>query len=61
MDVNLKVVFLINKIYSSYDCINIIKRLESATGLDITAPGFPAEMIDNEPEEPGYEVKVNKV
>ena len=40
---------------------NIIKRLESATGLDITAPGFPAEMIDNEPEEPGYEVKVNKV
>jgi 3-hydroxyisobutyrate dehydrogenase len=29
--------------------------------LDITAPGFPAEMIDNEPEEPGYEVKVNKV
>ena len=38
---------------------NIIKRLESATGLDITAPGFPAEMIDNEPEEPGYEVKVN--
>ena len=40
---------------------NIIRRLESATGLDITAPGFPAEMIDNEPEEPGYEVKVNKV
>ena len=40
---------------------NIIKRLEGATGLDITAPGFPAEMIDNEPEEPGYEVKVNKV
>ena len=40
---------------------NIIKRLESATGLDITAPGFSAEMIDNEPEEPGYEVKVNKV
>ena len=39
---------------------NIIKRLESATGLDITAPGFPAEMIDNEPEEPGYEVEVNK-
>ena len=40
---------------------NIIKRLESVTGLDITAPGFPAEMIDKEPEEPGYEVKVNKV
>ncbi len=37
---------------------NIIKRLEEATGLDITAPGFPAEMVDDEPEEPGYEVRV---
>ena len=35
---------------------NIIKRLEEATGLDITAPGFPPEMTDDEPEEPGYEV-----
>ena len=35
---------------------NIIRRLEDATGLDIRAPGFPAEMIDDEPEEPGYEV-----
>ena len=35
---------------------NIIKRLEEATGLDIRAPGFPAEMFDDEPEEPGYEV-----
>lgn len=35
---------------------NIIRRLEDATGLDITAPGFPAEMSDDEPEEPGYEV-----
>ncbi|MFW2589458.1 NAD(P)-dependent oxidoreductase [Sagittula sp. SSi028] len=35
---------------------NIIKRLEEATGLSITAPGFPAEMTDDEPEEPGYEV-----
>ncbi len=34
----------------------IIERLEEATGLDITAPGFPSEMIDDEPEEPGYEV-----
>ncbi|MEM9269802.1 MAG: NAD(P)-dependent oxidoreductase, partial [Pseudomonadota bacterium] len=32
---------------------NIIKRLEEATGVTITAPGFPAEMIDDEPEEPG--------
>ncbi len=35
---------------------NIIKRLEEATGLDVLAPGFPAEMTDDEPEEPGYEV-----
>ena len=37
---------------------NIIKRLEEAAGIDILAPGFPAEMTDNEPEEPGYEVIV---
>lgn len=36
---------------------NIIKRLEEATGLDITYPGFPAEMTDDEPEEPGYEIR----
>ncbi|UWR73215.1 NAD(P)-dependent oxidoreductase [Phaeobacter inhibens] len=35
---------------------NIIRRLEEATGLEITAPGFPPEMTDDEPEEPGYEV-----
>ncbi len=35
---------------------NIIRRLEEATGLDIRAPGFPAEMADDEPEAPGYEV-----
>ena len=37
---------------------NIIKRLEEATGLDIRAPGFPAEMSDEEPETAGYEVQV---
>ena len=35
---------------------NIIRRLEDATGLEILAPGFPAEMTDDEPEAPGYEV-----
>ncbi|SHI60828.1 3-hydroxyisobutyrate dehydrogenase [Shimia gijangensis] len=35
---------------------NIIRRLEEATGLDIRAPGFPSEMLDDEPEEAGYEV-----
>ena len=39
---------------------NIIKRLEEATGLDVTAPGFPAEMVDDEPEEPGAEVIVRR-
>ena len=34
----------------------IIERLEAATGLNITAPGFPAEMVDDEPEERGHEV-----
>ena len=37
---------------------NIIKRLEEAAGIEILAPGFPAEMIDDEPEEPGYEVRL---
>ncbi|MCP5087659.1 MAG: NAD(P)-dependent oxidoreductase [Rhodobacteraceae bacterium] len=35
---------------------NIIRRLEDATGITIQAPGFPPEMLDDEPEEPGYEV-----
>ncbi len=35
---------------------NIVRRLEEATGLKVTAPGFPAEILDDEPEEPGYEV-----
>jgi len=39
---------------------NIIKRLEEATGLDVTAPGFPAEMTDDEPEEPGAEVRLRR-
>lgn len=39
---------------------NIIKRLEQATGLDVTAPGFPAQMVDDEPEVPGAEVIVRR-
>jgi 3-hydroxyisobutyrate dehydrogenase len=35
---------------------DIIRRLEDATGLEILAPGFPSEMLDDEPEEPGYEI-----
>ena len=36
----------------------IVKRLEDACDTDLRAPGFPAEMEDDEPEEPGAEVKV---
>ena len=35
---------------------NIIRRLEEACNTQVLAPGFPAEMLDDEPEEPGYEV-----
>ena len=37
---------------------NIIKRLEEQAQVEILAPGFPPEMVDDEPEEPGYEVMV---
>ncbi|NNK91032.1 MAG: NAD(P)-dependent oxidoreductase [Acidimicrobiia bacterium] len=35
---------------------NIIRRLEDQTGISVLAPGFPAEIVDDEPEEPGAEV-----
>jgi 3-hydroxyisobutyrate dehydrogenase len=34
----------------------MIARLEDATGLDVTAPGFPAELVDDEPEARGAEI-----
>jgi len=34
----------------------IVKRLEDACGSDLRAHGFPEEIVDNEAEEPGYEV-----
>jgi 3-hydroxyisobutyrate dehydrogenase len=37
---------------------NVIRRLEDATGLAVRAPGFPAQMVDDEPEEVGAEVIV---
>ena len=36
---------------------NIIKRLEEVCDIQVLGEGFPAEMIDDEPEEPGYEVR----
>ena len=35
---------------------NIIRRIEEPAGLDVRADGFPAEILDDEPEQPGYEI-----
>lgn len=35
---------------------NIIKRLEQACGVEVLGTGFPAQMVDDEPEAPGFEV-----
>ena len=35
---------------------NIIRRLEDACGVKVLGEGFPAEMVDDEPEGHGYEV-----
>ena len=37
---------------------NIIKRLEEAVEVEVLGRGFPPEMIDDEPEESGYEVVI---
>ncbi len=34
----------------------MIERLEEATGLQVLADGFPQALVDDEPEERGYEV-----
>ncbi len=36
----------------------IVKRLEDACGAELRAPGFPGEIVDDEPEAPGAEVVV---
>ncbi|UWQ96958.1 NAD(P)-dependent oxidoreductase [Rhodobacteraceae bacterium M385] len=38
----------------------MIELLEAATGLDVRAEGFPQVLVDEEPEEPGYEVVVKR-
>jgi 3-hydroxyisobutyrate dehydrogenase len=35
---------------------NIIRRLEEACGIRVLGSGFPAQMVDDEAEAPGYEV-----
>lgn len=39
---------------------NIVRRLEEACGVAIAAPGFPAEVLDDQPEAPGVEVGVRE-
>ncbi|MFT7607378.1 MAG: 3-hydroxyisobutyrate dehydrogenase [Candidatus Aldehydirespiratoraceae bacterium] len=36
----------------------VVRRMEEQLGRDFRAPGFPAEMVDDEAEETGYEVVV---
>ena len=38
---------------------NIIKRLEERADVEVLGNGFPPEIIDDEPEEDGYEVIIN--
>jgi 3-hydroxyisobutyrate dehydrogenase len=35
---------------------NIIKRFEEACAIEVRGAGFPAQIVDEEPEAPGYEV-----
>jgi len=39
---------------------NIIRRYEEPLGVKVLGVGFPAEMTDDEPEAPGYEVSVRR-
>ena len=41
-----------------FDFVARFLRLEEACGSDLLAPGFPEEMVDDEPEQPGAEVVV---
>jgi 3-hydroxyisobutyrate dehydrogenase len=38
---------------------NIIKRHEEAAKVQVLGIGFPSEMVDDEPEEPGHEVIIS--
>lgn len=37
---------------------NIIRRYEEPMGVKVLGNGFPGDLLDDEPEEPGYEVKI---
>ncbi len=36
----------------------IVKRLEDACDIELRASGFPSEMVDTQPEEPGEEITI---
>ena len=38
----------------------IVRRLEEACNAELLAPGFPPQIIDDEPEAEGYEVIVER-
>ncbi len=38
----------------------VVKRLEEACGSDLRGTGFPEEIVDDAPEEPGVEVMVRR-
>ena len=38
---------------------NIIRRLEEPCGVRVLGENFPAQMVDDEPKVPGYEVFAN--
>lgn len=40
---------------------NIIRRYEEPCGVKVLGQGFPAEMVDDEQEEPGYEVVAKRL
>ena len=35
----------------------IVRRIEEACGIELRASGFPTDLVDEEPETPGYEVR----
>ena len=39
---------------------NIVRRLEESSGTEVLALGFPAEIVDDEPEKSGEEVTVKR-
>ena len=47
----------ISKLGARANSPSIISLLEKQTGLEILAPGFPAQIKDNEPESVGVEIK----